>query len=656
MEYPPTAITYRPEIDGLRALAVTIVVLFHAGLGFSGGFVGVDIFFVISGFLITSLLLKDLDAGKFSIVTFYERRVRRILPASLAAAALVLAAGWRLMLPSDFEWLGLSAVWHAACAANVLFLQRTSNYFAGSAAEMPLLHMWSLAVEEQFYVVFPLLLWGCYRFGLRGRGAIGWIIASVGIVSLLLSIRGLSTDPNATFYLLHTRAWELMIGGWLATRPACGRSRAVREIASITGLAGALVPAWFYSAAMPFPGLAAVPPCVGAALVIWSGRAKVREGGVMQPIVARVLATRGPVFVGAMSYSLYLVHWPILAFDKYCAAGPASIKHRLVLIALAVVLAILSWRFVERPFRFRQPGATPWRVFSGAATGLAAVAIAGWAIHWRDGVPWRFSVAVLELDQVRRTSLHLAQLEADDVPKHLTPMGVADDGVPVSVLLWGDSHAGALFPAFNDFCKSRGLKGRAATHSGRAPLVHFSVGRSEAVNRADRDFADAVLKYVTQARIKTVFLVNYWERNFAMDARQTASQLEETITDLRAAGATVYVVMQVPSYEVEVPRELAFESINGGPLGGWRKTMDQHRREQRIMIDLAAKLESADCHFIDPAVYFQSKGDPTLTVAVRGPPIYKDAHHLTPWGARRVIGAFLNAVLPTTRPNSRPAD
>jgi hypothetical protein len=344
-----------------------------------------------------------------------------------------------------------------------------------------------------------------------------------------------------------------------------------------------------------------------------------------------------------------LYHWPILAFDKYRAVAAASVSHRLLLVALAVVLAILSWRFVEMPFRMKRWGVRRWQLFAGAAAGLAVVAIGGWRVNAKDGVPSRFSSAVLELDQVRRTSLHLAQLEADDVPANLTPMGVADDGVPVSVLLWGDSHAGAQFQAFNDFCKSRRLKGRAATHSGRAPLVDYSLGQTRAADRADRTFAEAVIRYVGDAHIKTVFLVNYWERDFTIDPNRVAITLEETIKELNAAGATVYVVMQEPSYAVDVPRALAFEAIAGNPLDGWRKTMAEHRREQKFMIDLAAKLESVGCHFIDPAKFFQRKGDAFLTVADRGRPIYKDAHHLTPWGARRVIGAFLNAAVPMTQ-------
>jgi peptidoglycan/LPS O-acetylase OafA/YrhL len=586
MLHSPTALTYRPDIDGLRALAVGIVVLFHADLGFPGGYVGVDVFFVISGFLITSLLLKDLDANRFSLATFYERRARRILPASLVVTALVLAAGWRLMLPSDFEWLGLSAVAHAACAANVFFLQRTSNYFAGSAAEMPLLHMWSLAVEEQFYLVFPLLLWGAYRMGLRSRKAIGWTLGALAAVSLLVSNPGHWFDINGAFYLLPTRAWELLIGAWLATRPVCAASRLTREIATWIGAACVLVPAMLYSSATPFPGATAVPPCVGAALLIWSGRAVQADGRRDQAIIGRLLATRPMVFVGAISYSLYLIHWPILALDKYRALGPASLSHRLLLVGVALALAIVSWRFVEQPFRARRWGATRGRLFAASAAGLAVVAVAGGMIYTKDGFATRFPAAVNDIDQVRRTKLHLAQLEAVDVPDRLTPMGIQDETVPVSVLLWGDSHAGALFPAFNELCKARGLKGRAATRSGRAPLVSYSLASTRGADQAARQFSHAVVDYVRREQIKTVFLVNYWERDAADDAERMSNALEETISMLNSAGATVYVVMQVPSYAVEVPRVLAFEAMRRRPLDGWRKTMAGHVAAQRVMYDL----------------------------------------------------------------------
>lgn len=211
---------YRPEIDGLRAIAVVAVVFYHAGLGFTGGFVGVDVFFVISGFLITSLILKDLAAGTFTLAGFWERRIRRIVPALTCLVLATLMAGWIVMLPADYAELGRSAFFQGLFAANVYFW-RSSGYFDGAVEEKPLLHTWSLAVEEQFYFVFPLMMVGLVALPMfRRRGNLLSLFALCILLSLGVSIWGVSNRPVATFYLLPTRAWELLLGGFIALLPA----------------------------------------------------------------------------------------------------------------------------------------------------------------------------------------------------------------------------------------------------------------------------------------------------------------------------------------------------------------------------------------------------------------------------------------------------
>jgi peptidoglycan/LPS O-acetylase OafA/YrhL len=260
---------YRPEIDGLRAIAVMAVVLFHAGLGVTGGFIGVDVFFVISGFLITSLIFKDLEAGKFSFTNFWERRARRIIPASVAMVFAVLIAGWFLLLPSDYAALGKSAAMHAAFAANFYFW-RSTNYFSGPADELPLLHTWSLAVEEQFYLFVPLLLAGLFRLPkLRSRRVLLLLFGIGFVISLALSIIAVPRMPAAAFYLLPTRAWELLAGSIIAILPTVSLSRPLRELLCWTGFALILIPCFLYTKQTPFPGLAALPPCLGTALFIW---------------------------------------------------------------------------------------------------------------------------------------------------------------------------------------------------------------------------------------------------------------------------------------------------------------------------------------------------------------------------------------------------
>jgi peptidoglycan/LPS O-acetylase OafA/YrhL len=261
---------YRPEVDGLRAVAVAVVVLFHADLGFPGGFVGVDVFFVISGYLITSLIVRDLEQGKFTLRSFWERRARRIVPALVVLVLLVSVAGFFLLLPSDYLDLGRSAAAQAAFVANIFFWRET-GYFSGGADQKALLHTWSLAVEEQFYLIFPLLLLGLFRFATfrRRRGLLS-VISVATLMSFTLSVWAVTSYRTAGFYLLPPRAWEILLGALVAIAPAqrFWTTRMLREVAALCGLSAILIASLVYDSFTPFPGVAAVLPCLGAALVL----------------------------------------------------------------------------------------------------------------------------------------------------------------------------------------------------------------------------------------------------------------------------------------------------------------------------------------------------------------------------------------------------
>ena len=335
---------YRPDIDGLRALAILPVLLFHADLGCTGGFVGVDVFFVISGFLITSLILKEINSDAFSLIRFWERRIRRIIPALIVVIAVTLLAGWFLYLPEDFCSVGKSVMAQVTLMSNVYFW-RLTGYFAAGVDTKPLLHTWSLAVEEQFYVFFPLLLIFLARMK---RFSFAKTIFWLGIGSFVLSVIGSYTKPAATFYLLPTRAWELMIGAFLAAIPEKQVSNPwLNETVGLTGLGLILFSILYYSQDTRFPGLAAIPPCFGAAMIIVSGSGK-------STLIGRVLTLRPSVFIGLISYPLYLWHWPLLVFSKYLAIKPQSTEIRVVLLMVSAALATLSWKYIETPFRKRR--------------------------------------------------------------------------------------------------------------------------------------------------------------------------------------------------------------------------------------------------------------------------------------------------------------
>lgn len=337
-------LAYRPEIDGLRALAVVPVILFHAGFDVvKGGFVGVDVFFVISGYLITSIIMTEWLAGRFSIVNFYERRVRRIIPALLFMLAATLPAAWILLTPQEMTAFSKSLISVCLFSSNIFFSE-TSGYFDSASELKPLLHTWSLAVEEQFYLFFPFLLTLALPKGAR-RAA--YMLIALAVASLLLADWALARYPSAAFYLLPTRAWELFIGSLAAfylsePRP---RPKILEELFGLSGLMMILYGVFAYGRQTPFPGFYALTPTIGAALIIVFARS--------HTLVGKLLGARGFVAVGLVSYSAYLWHQPLLAFARNIHFGGLTTVSAAAVVLATFPIAYFSWRFVERPFRTR---------------------------------------------------------------------------------------------------------------------------------------------------------------------------------------------------------------------------------------------------------------------------------------------------------------
>jgi peptidoglycan/LPS O-acetylase OafA/YrhL len=506
---------YRTDIDGLRSLAIVPVLLFHAGFSsFPGGFVGVDVFFVISGYLITASLLSDLEAGRYSLLAFYERRVRRIIPALLFVLGIVAVVGWQLLLPADFESLGQS-LW-ATClfVSNIAFWQSSGDYFGIHAESQPLLHTWSLSVEEQFYILFPLFLWALTRPRNAQLVRVAMLLAMV--LSLILATIVVDRSPVAAFYLLPSRAWELLAGSALATGAlGAPRSRSTAEVAGISGIVLIIVPVFIYNRELPFPGLGAIPPVLGSALVIYAGlRASANEAS-FRTVAAKVLSMPVLRFIGLISYSLYLWHWPVIVFWKYYKIE-LNLADQLAIVAISIILAILSWRYVERPFR-KSGTVLPRKPLLAATAGVLAAGTMAGVVVARDGVPSRVPKGIIALAEKR--TYQGPGRECGKVYKRNASIGElcvrgARSRKPDFVLL-GDSHANALATSVFEAAREVGRSGYQISDTGWRPVIGFAKigeqGKYLKLNAVTTELLDS------HPEIRTIVLSAYWHQAVAQD-------------------------------------------------------------------------------------------------------------------------------------------
>ncbi len=368
---------YRPDIDGLRAVAVLFVVLYHLGLPYvTGGYVGVDVFFVISGFLITSIILKDIETGVFTLTGFWERRLRRILPPLLVVLGAVVAAGWLVFLPGDYEALGKHILTQSVFGQNIL-LYKESGYFDTESHLKPLLHTWSLAVEEQFYLLFPLALFYVWKKAPRYLShflVISWAI------SFVLCLIVMVPNKNLAFFMLPTRGWELLTGSVLAYYSVY-RGFSFEEkygalknsLMGFAGLVMILVSVFLYTGKTVFPGVGALLPCMGTAMLVMAGQGT-------SSFVSKILSIKPLVFIGLVSYSFYLWHWPAYVYLKYIPFRDYAWTDSLFVFMAAFALSVLTWKYVEQPIRSKRVFKSRKSIFVAAVTGLGLMAFLGCAI------------------------------------------------------------------------------------------------------------------------------------------------------------------------------------------------------------------------------------------------------------------------------------
>lgn len=657
---------YRPEVDGLRAVAVIPVILFHAGFrAFAGGYVGVDVFFVVSGYLITSILLPELEQGRFSLATFYERRARRILPALFLVVCATLPFAYLWLSPRDLENFAQSVTAVATFSSNVLFW-RESGYFDTEADLKPLLHTWSLAVEEQYYIFYPLFLALVWRFGKK------WIVGLlvlVTVASLGMAQWGAYNEPSAAFFLLPTRGWEILLGAFCAfflkDRQSAPAAHAPSQILSALGLTGIIASVFLYDGTTPFPSVFTLLPTVGTVLLILFA-----QPGTLSH---RLLSLRPVVWVGLISYSAYLWHQPLLAFAKYRSFGEPPRALIAGLCLLTFPLAYLSWRFVETPFRRKNViGRRFVAVFSVAA--LITLGVIGVAGDLTDGAERRFA-----MPEAVRSSFAWSAREKECFDKkrlHDRPdwlCGLGEDDRSPTFFFFGDSHGFALLDAFDEAARLEGRHGLTTSLGGCIPFLEVYALNEDPGDQNCFALNERVFDYVrANPDIKELFLAGRWsyytnggyhgedlayialakggERSEAESRKAFEHGLRSTLARYRSIGVDVHIVTQVPQQLVD-PMNLFYQVYTSatGPaavdetLSRVSVREVRHHELQRFPNGLflrAAKQQPL--HLLTLDRHLCAAG--VCLVGTSSGSYYYDEHHLSVFGARRTVPSIRSAL------------
>jgi peptidoglycan/LPS O-acetylase OafA/YrhL len=604
---------YRADIDGLRTVAVLPVMAFHAGLHAArGGFVGVDVFFLISGFLITRLIVDQIRRDSFPISSFYVRRVRRILPALLVTLLAVYLMGLAYCLPADMIDLSKSLIAAALSASNFYFWVH-SSYFGGAAISKPLIHTWSLAVEEQFYLVWPVFLVLGYRFCPHRLLS---ITALITVFSLAASAVGAREFPNAAFYLPFTRFWELSAGGLLALGIVPRPLRPVtRNALAAVGVALIVLSVLLIDPRMPFPGVLALPPCTGAFLVLLAGR----DG---ETVIGKFLSLRPFVFIGTISYSLYLWSWPITVFQRnyaFLMSGLSEPATKLAIFGVSLLVAFLSWKFVETPFRTGATRPTSNRLIKAAVSGTAALVALGVICWLAGGFPVRYSArelkAAIHMDYDGRGAFRFGHCFLSDPMKEwrLDPSCLAVSTSRPNILLLGDSHAAHLWFGLN--ATFTGANFLQATAADCLPTITHNFNES---SKCVQIMDDVYKDFLVHRHVDRVLLSAKWKA-------ETLNNVPATLQWLNEHRMQVTLFGPVASYDSPVPRLLVSAIQASDP------DLPQHHRDESIrVLDARMRLlaKSHGVEYVSMIDLFCS-GIYCAVADATGSPLMFDGEHFT---------------------------
>ncbi len=641
------SIKYRPEIDGLRALAVLPVLLYHIGFaGFSGGFIGVDIFFVISGYLITSIILREKTEDNFSIAKFYERRARRILPALLVMIFACLCVSYFWMAPSQLKEFGGSSISAIFFVSNLFFMKH-STYFDAASEEMPLLHTWSLAVEEQYYIIFPIFILLTWRFGFK---AVFSLVIMGFLLSLGMSEYGWRNHNIANFFLIPFRAWEILAGSICAFIMFRRSEVKHQQALPIIGLTMILASVVLYDKHTPFPSSYTLLPVVGTTLIILFCSAS--------SLIGKFLTLRPMIFIGLISYSAYLWHQPLLAFYRIRLGGDFSLLLKVGILFTSFVVAYLSWRFIETPFRKKSPTDSTKqtsRVIWTSTAAMSVLAAGGLALFLNNGFTERQSVnnqKMVTLEHQVRNNYGLSQdCQSFNLSDHCKTTQDPE------VLLWGDSFAmhlgGALVSADKD------IKLIQLTQNSCPPLIDFSILRPNIKGAEDCiTFNREVMGFIASTpSIKKViissqiaYLVD--QKAIGNNGEMVSANKDEisqkflnTASKVNELGREVLFVSPTPADGRDLGKCVFRKNMFGGDLQDCSFLRSEYSADARQAFQVTDNIKQ---HVNTLLLSELICDDNDCATSKNGVPIYRDTGHLSYDGAK-IIGeksvqlkAFIN--------------